>query len=126
MSTYRQRHASGAASSSAAAASSRQGLRLPGTSSSHGSNPVTAYGYTTSAPGVPMPTMYPTWHQPEYYPLQSQLSQNHRVLHAQIFKEVITGHGANQVRQLMATEIDNKGTERNRRPEFSAMESLVM
>ena len=127
MTTYRQRHASEAvASSAAAAASSSQGLRLPGTSSPYGSSPLNSYGYATSAPSVPMPTTHPTWHQPEYYPLQSQLSQNHRVLHAQIFKEVITGRGANQVRQLMATEIDNKGTERNRRPEFSSMESLVM
>ena len=52
------------------------------------------------------------------YPLQSQLSQNQRVLHTQLFKEVITGHGANQVRRLMVTEIDSTGQERNRRPEF--------
>jgi hypothetical protein len=40
------------------------------------------------------------------------------VLHTQVFKEVTTGQGANQTRQLMVTEIDNVGTERNRRPAF--------
>jgi RNA-splicing ligase RtcB len=65
-----------------------------------------------------MPNINTTWQQPEYYPLQEQLSQDHKVLHTQIFKEVTSGHGANRVRRLMVTEIDRTGQERNRRPEF--------
>ena len=118
MSAYRSRHPSGAASSSAAAASTRQGLRLPGSSSASGSHPETTYGYATSAPSPPMPNINPTWQQPEHYPIQEQLSQDHKVHHTQIFKEVISGQGANRVRRLMVTEIDRTGQERNRRLEF--------
>ena len=118
MSVYRRRHSSGAASSSDAAASTRQGPRLPGSSSDSGSHPETTYGYAASAFSPPMPNINTTWQQPEYYPLQEQLSQDHKVLHTQIFKEVTSGHGANRVRRLMVTEIDRTGQERNRRPEF--------
>lgn len=118
MSPFRPRHASGAASSAAAASSSRQGLRLPGTSVSQGSNQAAHHCYSSSAPSVPMPNSNPSWQPPESYPLQSELAQNHQVLHTQVFKEVLSGHGAHQVRRLMVTEIDNTGTERNRQPEF--------
>ena len=118
MSTYRQRPSSSAASSSAAAASSNQGLRLPGYYSACWSNPQATYGYAAASASVPMPRNDSNWHPPEDYPLQDRLSQNQRVLHTQVLKEVTIGHGANQTRQLMVTEIDNVGTERNRRPEF--------
>ena len=118
MSAYLRRHPSGTASSSAAAASTRHGLLLPGSSSASGSHPETTFGYAASAPSLPMPNLNPTWQQPEYYPLQEQLSQDHRVFYTQIFKEVTSGHGANRVRRLMVTEIDRTGQERNRRPEF--------
>ena len=65
-----------------------------------------------------MPTSNPTWHQQEAYPLQSEMSQHHRVLHTHIFKEVITYQTETPVRRLMVTEVDNHGTERNRQPEF--------
>jgi hypothetical protein len=64
-----------------------------------------------------MPISNPTWHQ-EAYPLQSEMSQHHRVLHTHIFKEVITYQTETPVRRLMVTEVDNHGTERNRQPEF--------
>ena len=65
-----------------------------------------------------MPISNPTWHQQEAYPLQSEMSQHHRVLHTHIFKEVITYQTETPVRRLMVTEVDNHGTERNRQPEF--------
>lgn len=85
-----------------------------------GSHSDPTYGYSTTAPSAPTPSTDPTWHQTE---LQDRLSQNQRVLHTQVFKEVITGHGANQARQLMVTEIDNTGRARNRRRNVPAMES---
>ena len=98
MSTYRQRPSSSAASSSAAAASSSQGLRLPGYHSAHRSNPQATYGYAAAPASVPMPRNDSNWHPPEDYPLQDRLSQNQSVLHAQVVKQVTTGHGANQTR----------------------------
>ena len=50
----------------------------------------------------------------EAYPLQSEMSQNHRVLHTHIFKEVLSPN------RLMATEseVDRYGVERNCQAEF--------
>ena len=54
----------------------------------------------------------------EAYPLQSELSQNHRVLHTHIFKEVIPPPQSGQGSHLMVTEVDQYGVERNRQVEF--------
>ena len=54
----------------------------------------------------------------EAYPLQSELSQNHRVLHTHIFKEVIPPPQSGQGSRLMVTEVDQYGVERNRQAEF--------
>jgi len=118
MNPYRHRHASEAASSSAADSSSRQGLRLPGTSTAQGYYPPAQFGYSSSAPAIPMPAANQNWHQQEAYPLQSEMSQHHRVLHTHVFKEVTTCQSGTPVRRLMITEVDNQGTERNRQREF--------
>ena len=115
-------HASEAASSSAADPSTRQALRVPGTSTTPGSHRISPppFGYSSSAPAIPMPTASQNWHwhHQEAYPLQSEMSQHHRVLHTHIFKEVTSYQSGTPVRRLMITEVDNQGTERNRQPEF--------
>ena len=70
------------------------------------------------------------WHQPfqcqppiktgitKKHPLQSEMSQHHRVLHTHMFKEVTTYQSGTPVRRLMITEVDSQGTECNRQPEF--------
>ena len=54
----------------------------------------------------------------ETYPLQSEMSQNHRVLHTHIFKEVIPPPQSGQASRLMVTEVDQHGVERNRQADF--------
>ena len=117
MNPCRHRHASEAASSSAADSSTRQARRLPGTSTTPGSHQPPPFGYSSSAPAIPMPTASHNWHHQEAYPLQSEMSQHHRVLHTHIFKEVTTYQSGTPVRRLMITEVDNQGTGRNRQPE---------
>jgi len=56
----------------------------------------------------------------------SELSQNHRVLHTHIFKEVIPPPGSGKPSRLMITEVDRYGVERNRQAEFFFIELLVM
>ena len=63
------------------------------------------FGYAATIPSVP-------------YPLQSELSQNHRVLHTHIFKEVISPPETGRPNRLMITEVDCYGVERNRQAEF--------
>ena len=63
MNPYRHRHASEAASSSAADSPSRQGLRLPGTPATPSHYPPPPqFGYSSSAPAIPMPTANQNWH----------------------------------------------------------------
>jgi len=116
MNPYRHRHASEAASLSAADSSSRQGLRLPGTSAAQGFYPPAPFGYSSSAPVTPMPTSNPTWHQQEAYPLQSEMSRHRRVLHTHIFTS------GTPVHRLMITEVDNHGTNEIVNRNFSSME----
>ena len=52
------------------------------------------------------------------YNLQSELSQNHRVLHTHIFKEVIPPPHSGNPSRLMVTEVDRYGVQRNRQAEF--------
>jgi len=56
-------------------------------------------------------------HFPDH-PFHSELHQNQRVLHTQVFKQLEVGQGPNKQKQLWVTEIDAEGTERLRRPEF--------
>jgi len=46
------------------------------------------------------------------------MSQNHRVLHTHIFKEVIPPPHSGRASRLMVTEVDRYGVERNRQAEF--------
>ena len=63
MNPYRHRHASEAASSSAADSPSRQGLRLPGTPATPSHYPPPPqFGYSSSAPAIPVPTADQNWH----------------------------------------------------------------
>ena len=74
------------------------------------------FGYTTEITSVPLPHGYSSHPQGEAYPLQSEMSQQHRVLHTHIFKEVMSP--PDRPNRLMATEVDRYGVERNRQPEF--------
>ena len=76
------------------------------------------FGYTALVPSVPLPPVNPPGPSMEAYPLQSELSQNHRVLHGHIFKEVIPPPQSGQGSRLMVTEVDQYGVERNRQAEF--------
>ena len=80
------------------------------------------FGHAAVIPSVPLPPVNPPGPPREAYPLQSELSQNHRVLHAHIFKEVIPPPQSGLGSPLMATEVDQYGAERNRQAE----ELLVM
>ena len=76
------------------------------------------YGYAATVPSVPLPSANSASIPDEAYPLQSELSQNHRVLHTHIFKEVIPPPGSGKPSRLMITEVDRYGVERNRQAEF--------
>ena len=80
--------------------------------------PLTHCGYTAMVPPVPLPSSNPSGPPMEAYPLQSEMSQNHRVLHTHIFKEVIPPSHSGQESRLMITEVDQYGIQRNRQAEF--------
>ena len=57
----------------------------------------------------------------ESYPLQRELAEIRRQLHAYYFVEVQSPHDDNSqpaLRRLMVTEVDRRGNHRNRQPEF--------
>ena len=85
------------------------------------------YGYSTADTATPIPA--PADHQTpilprlagETYPLQRELAETRRQLHAYYFVEVQTPHDDNSqpaLRRLMVTEVDRRGNHRNRQPEF--------
>ena len=84
------------------------------------------YGYSTEAPSVPLPA--PADHQTpippgreEAYPLQMEIEETRRQLHAHYFTEVRTPQADSsqpELRRLMVTEVDRYGVHRNRQPEF--------
>ena len=118
-------HGSGAASSNAASSSSNAMLSwayetVPPQRPAEPGTAVEAhqFGYTALVPSVPLPPVNPPGPSMEAYPLQSELSQNHRVLHSHIFKEVIPPPQSGQGSRLMVTEVDQYGVERNRQAEF--------
>ena len=84
------------------------------------------YGYSTAAPSTPLPA--PADHQTpipprreEAYPLQMEMAETRRLLHAHYFTEVRTPQADNsqpELRRLMVTEVDRYGVHRNRQPEF--------
>ena len=76
------------------------------------------FGYASETLPVPLPSDSPLHHQGEAYPLQSEMSQSHRVLHTHIFKEVMSPPESGRPSHLMVTEVDRYGVERNRQPEF--------
>ena len=84
-------------------------------------------GYSTADMATPIPA--PADHQTpilprlagETYPLQRELAEVRRQLHAYYFVEVQTPHDDNSqpaLRRLMVTEVDRRGNHRNRQPEF--------
>ena len=81
------------------------------------------FGYTAVIPPVPLPYGYASDPQGEAYPLQSEMSHNHRVLHTHIFKEVMSAPESGRPSRLMVTEVDRL---RNRQPEFFFNKLLVM
>ena len=50
--------------------------------------------------------------------IQSEIQQQHRVLHTHIFKGVVATPQSGRPNRLMVTEVDRWGVERNRQPEF--------
>ena len=85
------------------------------------------YGYSTADLATPIPA--PADHQTpilprleeEAYPLQMELAETRRQLHAYYFVEVQTPQADNSqpaLRRLMVTEVDRRGVHRNRQPEF--------
>ena len=96
---------------------------LPAGSGDHTSH----YGYSTADTATPIPA--PADHQTpilprleeEAYPLQMELAETRRQLHAYYFVEVQTPQADNSqpaLRRLMVTEVDRRGVHRNRQPEF--------
>ena len=96
---------------------------LPAGSGDHTSH----HGYSTADIATPIPA--PTDHQTpilprlteEAYPLQMELAETRRQLHAYYFVEVQTPSDDNSqsaLRRLMVTEVDRRGVHRNRQPEF--------
>ena len=84
------------------------------------------YGYSTAVTSTPIPA--PADHQTpipprreEAYPLQMEMAETRRQLHAHYFTEVRTPQADNsqpELRRLMVTEVDRYGVHRNRQPEF--------
>ena len=84
------------------------------------------YGYSTADTSTPIPA--PADHQTpipprreEAYPLQREMAETRRQLHAHYFTEVRTPQADNsqpELRRLMVTEVDRYGVHRNRQPEF--------
>ena len=96
---------------------------LPAGSNHHPSH----FGYSTADTATPIPA--PAEHQTpilprleeEAYPLQMELAETRRQLHAYYFVEVQTPHDDTSqpaLRRLMVTEVDRRGVHRNRQPEF--------
>ena len=96
---------------------------LPAGSDEHTSH----HGYSTADMATPIPA--PTDHQTpilprlseEAYPLQRELSETRRQLHAYYLVEVQTPSNDNSqpaLRRLMVTEVDRRGNHRNMQPEF--------
>ena len=75
-------------------------------------------GYTSEIPPVPLPQGSPSYPQGEAYPLQTEIQQQHRVLHTHILKEVVTPSHTCRPNRLVVTEVDRWGVQRNRQPEF--------
>ena len=83
------------------------------------------YAITDMATPIPAPADHQTPILPrldeEAYPLQMELAETRRQLHAYYFIEVHTPQAdASQpaLRRLMVTEVDRRGIHRNRQPEF--------
>ena len=76
------------------------------------------FGYTSVTPPVPLPDGSTSYPQGEAYPLQTEIQQQHRVLHTHIFKEVVSPHQTGYPNRLMVTGVDRWGFQRNRQPEF--------
>ena len=85
--------------------------------------------YAVPSSSVPLPTTasYQTPIIPqreadtEEYPLQQQIEEYRRQLHAHYFVEVRTPHADRtqpDIRRLMVTEVDQHGIHRNRQPEY--------
>ena len=84
------------------------------------------HGYSTAAPAVPLPAssdhqtpIIPR--QEEAYPLQREMAEERRQLHAHYFTEVrVPNPDSSQpdLRRLMVTEVDRLGQHRNRQSEF--------
>ena len=91
-------------------------------SGTHSSHP----GYSTEVPAVPIPAS--TDHQTpivprqeESYPLQREMAERRRQLHAHYSTEVRVPNpdrSLPDLRRLMVTEVDESGIHRNRQPEF--------
>ena len=113
MSTTRHRP-----SSSAAASSSGHGWPFSGSHETPAATTGPTYDYTTEMERGPMPRSDDSWNTAPTYHFHSEMHQNHRVLHTQVFKQVDVGQEPNIQRQLMVTQINAAGTERLRRPEF--------
>ena len=90
--------------------------------STHSSQP----GYSTEAPAVPLPASRDHQipiapRQDEAFPLQREMAEQRRQLHAHYFTEVrvpSSDHSQPALRRLMVTEVDRLGNHRNRQPEF--------
>ena len=76
------------------------------------------FGYTSVTPPVPLQDGSTSYPQGEAYPLQTEIQQQHRVLHTHIFKEVVSPHQTGYPNSLMVTEVDRWGFQRNHQPEF--------
>ena len=123
----RQLHLEGQSSSGATSSGQRpqpstaMGILAPqphhGIDHSGSSSQTHHYGYTSTAPSVPLPDASAHHLHEEAYPLQAEIEQQHRVLHTHIFKAVISPHQTG-VNRLMVTEVDCFGVQRNRQPEF--------
>ena len=85
------------------------------------------YGYSSADLATPIPT--PADHQApilphlagETYPLQREMAEVRRQLHAYYFVEVQTPQDDNSqpaLRRLMVTEVDRRGNHYNRQPEY--------
>ena len=85
------------------------------------------YGYSSADLATPIPT--PADHQApilpnltgETYPLQREMAEVRRQLHAYYFVEVQTPPDDNSqpaLRRLMVTEVDRRGNHHNRQPEY--------
>ena len=85
------------------------------------------YGYSSADLATPIPT--PADHQApilpnltgETYPLQREMAEVRRQLHAYYFVEVQTPQEDNSqpaLRRLMVTEVDRRGNHHNRQPEY--------